>query len=207
MITKRQVAAFAFMCCTWGFCRCTKKEQVMTPPNFTRADSLMDTYLSLQDSIYKVWTVMINDDNQKISAMHDLLHELKLTNNEEQETLRAFEERLGKLGQLRYNQNSMADADVVEEYDFASNSMVTELTSLAESRTEFSYNTTLQKLVNDILAADQRVENYRAQYDLIANRFNEFLDKNKTVLLGDSGSSKMTEKKPLFQTTSDTENP
>jgi hypothetical protein len=179
----------------------------MTPPNFTRADSLMDTYLSLQDSIYKVWTVMINDDNQKISAMHDLLHELKLTNNEEQETLRAFEERLGKLGQLRYNQNSMADADVVEEYDFASNSMVTELTSLAESRTEFSYNTTLQKLVNDILAADQRVENYRAQYDLIANRFNEFLDKNKTVLLGDSGSSKMTEKKPLFQTTSDTENP
>jgi hypothetical protein len=206
MITKRQVAAFAFLCCAWGFCSCTKKEPVVVSPNFTRADSLMDTYLSLQDSIYKVWTVMINDDNQKISAMHNLLHELRLTNAEDQETIRSFEERLGQLSQLRYNQWSLADADVVEEYDFASNSMVTELTSLAESRTEFSYNTTLQKLVNDILAADQRVENYRAQYDLIAMRFNEFLEKNKTVL-SDSGEDKATEKKPLFQTASETENP
>ena len=162
----------------------------------------MDTYLSLQDSIYKVWTVMINDDNQKITAMHNLLHELKLTNAEEQETIRSFEERLSKLTQLRYTQKSLSEADVVSEYDFASNSMVTELTSLAESRAEFSYNTTLQKLVNDILAADQRVENYRAQYDQIAGRFNEFLDKNKTVLI-DSGEDKTAEKKALFQTTPD----
>lgn len=185
-------------------CNCAKKEQVMVRPNFTKADSLMDTYLSLQDSLYKVWTVMINDDNQKISAMHNLLHELKLTNTEEQETIRSFEERLSQLSLLRYNQTSMADTDVVEEYDFASNSMVTELTSLAESRAEFNYNTTLQKLVEEILAADQRVENYREQYDLIAIRFNEFLDKNKSVL-SDSGEDKMHEKKPLFQMTS--ENP
>ena len=178
----------------------------MVRPNFTKADSVMDTYLSLQDSIYKVWTVMINDDNQKISAMHNLLHELKLTNAEEQETIRSFEERLSQLSELRYTQKSMMEADVVGEYDFASNSMVTELTSLAEARTEFSYNTTLQKLVNDILAADQRVENYRAQYDLIATRFNEFLEKNKSIL-SDSGENKATEKKPLFQTTSETENP
>jgi len=194
------------MCCAWGFCSCSKKEQVMVRPNFTKADSVMDTYLSLQDSIYKVWTVMINDDNQKISAMHNLLHELKLTNAEEQETIRSFEERLSQLSELRYTQKSMMEADVVGEYDFASNSMVTELTSLAEARTEFSYNTTLQKLVNDILAADQRVENYRAQYDLIATRFNEFLEKNKSIL-SDSGENKATEKKPLFQTTSETENP
>jgi len=206
MIRKRQVAVFAFMCCAWGFCSCSKKEQVMVRPNFTKADSVMDTYLSLQDSIYKVWTVMINDDNQKISAMHNLLHELKLTNAEEQETIRSFEERLSQLSELRYTQKSMMEADVVGEYDFASNSMVTELTSLAEARTEFSYNTTLQKLVNDILAADQRVENYRAQYDLIATRFNEFLEKNKSIL-SDSGENKATEKKPLFQTTSETENP
>lgn len=202
MIRKRQLAAFALMCCAWGFCSCSRKEQVMAKPNFTRADSLMDTYLSLQDSIYKVWTVMINDDNQKITAMHNLLHELKLTNAEEQETIRSFEERLNQLSQLRYTQKSLAEADVVSEYDFASNSMVTELTSLAESRTEFSYNTTLQKLVNDILAADQRVENYRAQYDQIATRFNEFLEKNKAILL-DSGEDKAAEKKALFQTTPD----
>jgi len=206
MIKKRQLAAFALVGCAWGFCSCSKKEQVMVRPNFTKADSLMDTYLSLQDSIYKVWTVMINDDNQKIAAMHNLLHELKLTNAEEQETIRSFEERLGKLSELRYNQKSMAEADVVEEYDFASNSMVTELTSLAESRTEFSYNTTLQKLVNDILAADQRVENYRAQYDLIATRFNEFLEKNKSTLI-DSGEDSAAEKKPLFQTTPENDTP
>lgn len=206
MIKKRQLAVFALMCCAWGFCSCSKKEQVMVRPNFTKADSLMDTYLSLEDSIYKVWTVMINDDNQKISAMHNLLHELKLTNAEEQETIRSFEDRLSKLSELRYNQKSMAETDVVEEYDFASNSMVTELTSLAEARTEFSYNTTLQKLVNDILAADQRVENYRAQYDLIATRFNEFLEKNQSTLK-DSGEDTAVQKKPLFQTTPETDTP
>ena len=57
---------------------CGKKGE-MHQTTFTRADSLTDLYLSLQDSMLQSWNIMINDDNQKIKAMHNLLHELMIT--------------------------------------------------------------------------------------------------------------------------------
>ncbi len=94
----------------------------------------------------------------------------------------------------------MADEDLIEEYDFASNLLVTELISQAESRTEFAYNPTLQKFVEEIRIADQRVNLFREDYDIITAKYNAFLEKNKSylheILLDDSLVSK-----PLFQMT------
>ncbi|WP_276365698.1 hypothetical protein [Chryseolinea sp. H1M3-3] len=166
---------------------------------FTKADSLTDVYLSLQDSMLRSWNIMINDDNQKITAMHNLLHELMLTTANENE-LQTFEEQLDRLADLRYDQKSMAKEDLIEEYDFASNSLVTELISIAESRSEFAYNPTLQKLVEEIRIADQRVDLYREEYDLITQKYNNFLQANRSYLdemnLGDSLIIR-----PLFQMT------
>lgn len=164
----------------------------------------MDSYLWLQDSIHDVWNVMINDDNKKIAAMRHLLHELEVSNAAEPEVIKSYEQRLDQLVAQRYNQKSMANADIIEEYDFASNLVVTELVSLAESRAEFTYNTTLQKLVDDILAADQRVNNYREQYDMIAEEFNSFLEKNK-VHLKEIEEGAALDKRPLFQMASDSQ--
>lgn len=204
MVTKNQLTGLFLAFVALSLCQCGKKEQNAIHSHFTKADSLMDTYLSLQDSIHDVWNVMINDDNKKITAMHNLLHELELTNAGELETIKKYEERLDQLVRLRYNQKSMANAEIIEQYDFASNSMVTELVSLTESRSEFTYNTTLQKLVDEILAADQRVNNYRDQYDLIAEQYNEFLETNKS-LLKDIEEGKAFDKKPLFQMASDSQ--
>src|SRR5688500_6837661 len=92
----------------------------------------------------------------------------------------------------------MENIQVVEEYDFASNSLVTELISMAESQTQFRYNTTLQKLVEAIRTADQRVDNYRQEYDRIAAAYNLFLDKHEHVLK-EIDQDISLEKKPLFQ--------
>lgn len=204
MITKNKFSGLILAFAALALCQCAKKEQARIHSNFTKADSLRGTYLSLQDSIHDVWNVMINDDNKKVAAMRNLLHELELTNAGELETIKKYEERLNQLVQLRYNQKSMADSDVIEEYDFASNSMVTELVSLTESRSEFTYNTTLQKLVDEILAADQRVNNYRDQYDLIAEQYNNFLENNKSYLK-DIEEGKALDKRPLFQMASDSQ--
>lgn len=149
---------------------------------FTKADSLTDCYLAYQDSMLQSWNIMINDDNQKINAMHNLLHELLVTTAYNQEQLRTFEEQLDQLTRLRYTQQSMGNSDVVEEYDFASAALVTELISIAESRSGFAYNTTLQKLVEDIRIADQRVANYREEYDVIVMKYNQFLERNSPYL-------------------------
>ena len=91
----------------------------------------------------------------------------------------------------------MHNTDVVEEYDFASNSLVTELVTMAESLSSFSYNTTIQKLVEQIRSSDLRVDNYRADYDSVAVSYNRFLEQNADYLK-DITDNDTTEKKPLF---------
>lgn len=191
--------------CFWGLfllggvlllSACEKRHQSHT--SFTRADSLTETYLALQDTMLQVWNKMMHDDNRKIRSMKNLVHELTVSNPVIREDLNLYENRLDELISLRYDQQSLSDPTRVTEYDFASNALVTELITLAESQREFAYNTTLQKLVDSIRAADQRVNNYRVEYDQITMRFNHFIERNGDALeeLNDNNTIK---KKPLFE--------
>ena len=182
--------------CLVSLTRCEHKSSSYT--DFTKADSVTETYLALQDTMLQVWNTMIHDDNRKIRAMRHLLHELSVSNPDKREEIEQYEERLDHLLEMRYDQHSMSDSELVTEYDFASNSLVSELIAMAESQREFSYNTTVQKLVDAIRAADQRVNNYRAEYDDIARRFNRFVDRNRTTLEEIEKDSTIL-KKPLFQ--------
>ena len=177
---------------------CGKKTEIAAPA-FTKADSLTDIYLSLQDSMLQSWNVMINDDNQKLTAMHNLLHELMVTSSNGRD-LHVYEEQLDHLTELRYDQESMGNEDLIEEYDFASNLLVTELIGLAESKTEFAYNPMLQKLVEEIRLAEQRINLYREEYDVITEKYNTFVQTNwdyfDNINLTDSLALK-----PLFQMT------
>lgn len=187
-------------CCSLVFSGCDRKRPV-TQNDFTRADSLTETYLALQDTMLQAWNAMIHDDNRKIKSMQLLLHELMTSNPEKHEELKTFEERLNDLARMRYDQQSISNTDLVSEYDFVSNSLVSELLSLAESQKGFAYDTKLQQLTDSIRAADQRVMIYRAEYDVIALRFNRFLERNKDFLKEIDEDS--LEKKPLFEMAAD----
>lgn len=175
---------------------CEKKTVKET--SFTKADSLTENYLAYQDTLLQAWNSMMHDDNRKIRAMGHLLHELSVSTPEKRDELKSLEERLEDLTSMRYDQHTMSDTEVVSEYDFVSNSLVNELISLAESQSEFAYNTTVQKLVDSIRAADQRVNIYREAYDAVALRFNRFIERNKPMLTEIENDSGL-EKKPLFQ--------
>jgi hypothetical protein len=177
---------------------CVEKPAKTPDSTFTKADSVTDRYLAFQDSMLRSWNVMINDDNQKIKSMHDLLHELLIISSDDRDQLTKYEEQLDQLTRLRYTQKSMGNADVIEEYDFASTTLVRELISLAESQSQYTKNTTLQKLVEDIRLADERVNNYREGYDLVVMQYNEFLDNNKSYLQ-EANRDDSLEKKYLFQ--------
>ena len=181
---------------------CSRPERPVQDTMFTKQDSVVDFYLAYQDSILQAWNVMINDDNQKIKAMRSLLHELSVSNPDERQSLDQFEERLNTLLDMRYDQRSIANKDMVEEYDFASNSLVGELLSEAEAQPEFAYNTTLQTLAEEIRLADERVSNYRDDYDAIVYGYNLFLEQNK-IYLSDIDPDSTLEKKPLFQMVSE----
>jgi hypothetical protein len=194
---RKFVAGLVVPFCAVLLMSCDEKK-ANSDATFTKADSLTDRYLAFQDSMLQSWNVMINDDNQKIKSMHNLLHELLVISTDDRDQLTKYEEQLDQLSRLRYTQKSMGNADVVEEYDFASTTLVRELVSLAETTSGYSQNSTLQKLVEDIRLADERVNNYREDYDLIVNEYNRFIDENKSHLM-EANRGDSLEKKYLFQ--------
>jgi hypothetical protein len=194
---KHYLSGILFSCSFFVICSCDHRPK-SDSIKFTRIDSLTDQYLDLKDRMLETWNAMINDDNQKLEAMSNLLHELMVSNPQNRDVLKTFEERLMQLRNSRYTQKTMANTHVVEEYDFASTALVNELISLAESQRQFGYNTTLQKLVETIRSAEQRVQNYRLEYDAIAEEYNAFIDKHRTALK-EVDEDSFLEKKPLFQ--------
>lgn len=191
----RLSAFFLVLLC--GMMCCTKRADIYHT-TFTKVDSLTDSYLSLQDSVLRSWNIMIHDDNQKIKALRNLLHELQVTYSKD--SLGVHQEKLDHLKALRYDQESMADHTAIEKYDRASQQLTSELISIAEARLEFGYNTTLQKLVQDIRIADQRMSLFRSEYDIITKKFNSFLQANK-IYLSDISQKDSLELLPLFQPT------
>lgn len=169
---------------------------------YTRIDSLTDTYLLLKDSMLNTWNRMLYDDNQRIKAMKSIIHELRVTREGNDEELQSLDYRIEQLLRIRYTQKTMINPDVVEEYDFASNSLVAEIIALAESIPSYGYNTTLQQLVERVRLAEQRIETHRINYDAAAQAYNQFIQAN-TPLLKEIDESAKPEKKPLFYSVSD----
>jgi hypothetical protein len=162
-----------------------------------KTTSLTERYLLLQDSMLHAWNLMMNDDNQKLKSMQHLIHEMAIGRQADTHELASLQERLEQLWRIRFTQRTMANPDVIEEYDFAANSLVVELVALANSAPNFEQNTTLQSLTENITMADQRVLLHRADYDEIVKQYNTFLWNNKELIKAIDKNSSL-EKKPLF---------
>ena len=181
-----------------GIMCCAKRGDIYYT-TFTKADSVTDTYLSLQDSVLRSWNMMIHDDNQKIKTLRNLLHELQVTTLDD--TLNVYTEKLDHLKELRYDEQTMWDRSVIEQYDQVSRQLSNDLISIAEARSEFNYNATLQKLVQEIRVADQRIDLFKSEYDVITTKFNTFLRANRDYLI-EIGQKDSLALRPLFQSSS-----
>jgi hypothetical protein len=175
MSTNNIIPRIFISCFAFVLINCGEKKESVQQTAFTKQDSLTETYLSLQDSMLLMWNRMVDDDNQKVKAMHGLVHELMISGKGDTEALVSVEQRLEQLQSLRFTQETLANTDRVEEYDFAIASLISEVISIAESRTEFPNDSSLQKLANRIKMADDRVNIYREEYDSVVNEYNTFL--------------------------------
>lgn len=181
-----------------GFIGCTSKTKPASEISFTKIDSVTERYLELQDSMLNAWNTMIGDDNRKFRYMHKLLHELMAYDEYDKEKLIKLEDRLNQLTNFPFTQENIDNPELVDEYDFSTNSLVTELLSLAESHPAFSHDLKIQKTVEEIKLADQQVDKNRSNYDIITLQYNHFLDKNKN-LIKEIDEDIPLKKKPLFQ--------
>lgn len=147
------------------------------------ADFVTENFLAYQDSLLYAWNMMMSDDNQKLEALHNLLLELRTVDKAtNQYTIARLEDRLAQLHRIRYTQKSMANPDVIDEYDFASTTLVREILSTVETSTSYPRDLRLQQLVDQVRLAEERIVNYRADYDDLVSHYNVFLDANKPNL-------------------------
>ncbi|MFN3839361.1 MAG: LemA family protein, partial [Cyclobacteriaceae bacterium] len=126
-----------------------------------------------------------------------IIHELKVTHEIDQDVLNKLDYRIDQLLRIRYTQKTMTNTDVVDEYDFASNSLVAEIIALTESHPAYAYNSVLQQLLEVVRQTDQRIETHRIHYDGAAQAYNQFIEVNRKYL-HEIDQSLTPEKKPLF---------
>lgn len=184
------------------FFGCKEKTAPESTTHFTRMDSVAESYLDLKDDMLESWNRLISNDNQRIKAMQNLAHELEVSSPALREELAVYDQKIRQMKEMRYTQQSMENGNAVEEYDFASNALLTEMVTLAESQPEFDYNSTLQKIVAKIRAADQNVIAYREQYDSVALLYNAFITEHEHVVK-EVESDTVVKKKPLFHMASE----
>ncbi len=189
---------FIFAGCSGLLLSCNNQQAKQQKTSFTKVDSLTETYLTLQDSLLHAWNMIAWDEKEKIKAMHNLLHLMHDQQGFDDQQLITLDQRLDQLDRIRFTQKTIANAYVIEEYDFASNSLVTEILSLAEADPKFIKNDGVQRMIDKVKLTDQRVDDFRAQYDRVASRFNQFLERNKKYIK-EIDKDCTGEKQALFQ--------
>lgn len=162
--------------------------------SFSTADSLTDRYLSLQDTLVHVWNKLIHDENERIRAIEKVLTELNKQSGES--SINSLETRFGQIKELRITPKTLSNPDVLEEYDFAHESLISELMA-ASSNPSIINQPSFQQLLDNIKIAEGHISLNRSDYDSIAQAFNAFLEKHKATLKEIDQTSNL-EKRPLF---------
>lgn len=163
-------------------------------------DSLKVEYAMIQDSLDYNWKVMIEEDDQKLADMKRLLDEITFTNSYDKGKVDELYQRIEQTKEMRYNRETMENSDLIDQYDFAINSLITEIVSLAKSHPEYENRPLMETLVNDIRTADENVLFMRMDYDDFVKEYNYFIKENKKYL-NKIDSTAEFKSKPLFELT------
>lgn len=164
--------------------------------NFTHTDSLTETFLTFQDTLLHSWNLLAKDEHEKLDALEKALHGLIRLSATETSQISTLHNRLDQLKQIHITQKTLSNPYVVEEYDFASSSLISEVLSLMESNSKITNDNELVELIDKIKFTDQQIEIFRIGYDSIATEFNTFIEKNKHFLKDVDHNN--LEKRPIF---------
>ena len=199
-VSIRRISGFAVALSAGLLLSCGRSTTSNEKTAFTHIDSLTETYLILQDTLLNSWNKLVNDENEKIEALNAALSHLTSI-VEPRDLVSSLDLQLLQLRQIRITQKTLYNPDVVDEFDFASNSLISEIISLAEANPTLKKNREFQSIIEKIKISEGRVTIYRSDYDRIAQEFNSFLESNKLVLK-DIDQNCSLEKRPLFSLSS-----
>jgi len=141
-------------------------------------DSLKLRYSSIGDSINLAWEKMVADDDQKLAYMKRLIDEVTYTNEYNAVDVQEYYDRIESTKAMRYDMVTMAESDLIDEYDLAIQSLISEIETFARTHPKFDKYPLMLELINDIRSADGRVLFMRVNYDDFAKEKNSLIQNN-----------------------------
>ncbi|GAA4052008.1 hypothetical protein GCM10022409_43630 [Hymenobacter glaciei] len=148
----------------------------------------------LRDSVDVKWRNMVESDDQKLALTRLLLRELHGQPGRAEPQLKALEAANARLKARRYDQATMSNSALIDQYDTAQDSLLNALYPVAApdggAPTENARN-----FVEGIQQLDAGVVGFRVIYDDAAKRYNNYLQLHQTELQSLGG--KYAEMKPL----------
>lgn len=176
------------------------EEKPATPVSVLSADSLKIQADAVNDSLDLAWKKMERNDSTILADMKRLLQEVSYTPKHDIIKLKQLEQKLATLQTKLYTKESMADSRAIDNYDSASDSLVSDLAVFASSTPQIEKYTLIKELLNEISVANsaQTVATNRAHYDNWAKEYNKIVIENADGLkkLGEPYASMKV--KPLF---------
>ena len=159
-------------------------------------DSLILVYESTGDSVASAWKRMTEDDDEKLFHIKRLLEEVTYTGKFDQVALDSLMAKHSTLVALRYDQKTMSDSDLIDEYDVLTAQVIDEVISFSQSNPDYSKYPLMEELIMDIMEADNRVLFHRIKYDNFCREFNDLV-KDQVSALSAAGEEQL-EELPLF---------
>jgi hypothetical protein len=152
----------------------------------------------LRDSADSNWQRMMTSDDQKLTEVHGLLQDLKKQPRLNATQVRALTEQAGRIKPQRYDRQSMASSDVIDQYDAAQDSVLKPLVQLAAPDGN-APTARIRDYVEHIMLADANVVSYRAHYDAAAKAYNAYLRGHQAELAQMGDQYARLRPLPLFE--------
>ncbi len=161
-------------------------------------DSLKLTYQQITVDVEQAWVDMIMDDDGKLENMRRILQEVGYSDSYNRLKFDSLNKEVDALAQLRYDQESMSDSDLITLYDERTGTTLGKLMTFTTSLPQFEQYPLMGTLLQEIFEADDRVLRYRIQYDNAAKSYNQFITDHESNL-GLLTSQEIHHAKALFE--------
>lgn len=161
-------------------------------------DSVNQEMMHLEDSISSTWKVMIDEDNTKLQLMKRLIDEISYTKTYDQATYDSLDQSIAALRALRYDQTSMQQSSLIDQYDNQTREVVNQVIAFANNHPLKSEYPIIDELIEEIRILDNQVIYRRVDYDNSAVTYNKYIEENQEII---SKTGKVPTPRPLFQLT------
>lgn len=158
------------------FC-CGRSATLNENTAFSKNDSLTDRYLNMQDTLLHVWNRLVRHEKEKLSAIDEMFERMTRLHHGDA----SLQSRFAQIKELRLTPRLLSNPDVLEEYDFAHESLINEMLALAATG-QLATDREFQALVDRVKIAESNISLNREDYDSIAQAFNEFMQTHQLVL-------------------------